>query len=45
MQIPLAVMGCITGVTVLYVAATLALVGMQPYSLISTSSGFPEAFR
>jgi APA family basic amino acid/polyamine antiporter len=38
-------MGCISGVTVLYVLATLALVGMQPYGLISTSSGFSEAFR
>lgn len=44
-NIPLAVMGTISVVTVLYVLASLALVGMQPYHDINPSSGFPEAFR
>lgn len=44
-NIPLAVMGTISVVTVLYVLAALALVGMQPFAEISPSSGFAEAFR
>jgi len=44
-NIPLAVMGTISVVTVLYVLAALALVGMQPFADISPSSGFAEAFR
>jgi amino acid transporter len=43
-QIPLAVMGSIGAVTVVYILASLALVSMQPYNLISRSSGFSEAF-
>ena len=31
-------------VTVLYVVAAIALVGMQPYYEISPESGFPNAF-
>jgi amino acid transporter len=37
--------GTISGVTVVYVLASWALVGMIPYSLIDPSSGFSEAFR
>lgn len=44
-NIPRAVMGTIGIVTVLYFVAALALVGMQNFSEISTSSGFAEAFR
>ena len=43
-SIPLAVMGTISVVTVLYILASLALVGMQPFADISPSSGFAEAF-
>jgi len=38
-------MGTIGGVTLLYVFAAWALVGMQPYSQISAAAGFSEAFR
>lgn len=43
-QIPLAVLGCIFGVTVLYILAALALVGMVP-SLEDPEAGFSEAFK
>lgn len=38
-------MGTIGGVTLLYVFAAWALVGMQPYQAISPAAGFSEAFR
>ena len=44
-NMPRAVMLVIAFVTVLYMAAAVALVGMQPYDTISTTSGFPEAFK
>ena len=41
---PYAVFGTITMSTVLYILASLALVGMQTYHNIDTDSGFSEAF-
>lgn len=43
-NLPRAVLLTIGIVTALTVFASLALVGMQPYTEISTTSGFPEAF-
>mmetsp|Transcript_36566 Transcript_36566/g.43686 ORF Transcript_36566/g.43686 Transcript_36566/m.43686 type:complete len:423 (-) Transcript_36566:444-1712(-) len=44
-NIPKAIMLTLATVTVLYIFATLALVGMQPYQDISDISGFPMAFQ
>lgn len=44
-NLPRAVMGTISFVTVLYVVAALGLVGMVPYNKISVSSGFPDGFH
>ena len=44
-NLPRAVMGTILLVTVLYVLAAFALVGMVPYDEISVTSGFPDGFR
>ena len=44
-SVPRAVMLTIMGAAVLYVMATSALTGMQPYLEISDSSGFPDAFH
>ncbi len=44
-NLPRAVMGTILLVTVLYVLAAFALVGMVPYEDISVTSGFPDGFR
>mmetsp|Transcript_35565 Transcript_35565/g.106147 ORF Transcript_35565/g.106147 Transcript_35565/m.106147 type:complete len:597 (-) Transcript_35565:68-1858(-) len=44
-DMPRAVLLTIACVTALYVLAALALTGMQPYTDIDPSSGFPEAFR
>jgi basic amino acid/polyamine antiporter, APA family len=44
-NLPRAILWVLTGVTVLYMTATLALTGMQPYADISPVSGFPSAFR
>jgi len=38
-------MGTILSVAVLYVFAATALTAMQPYSLISGTSGFADAFQ
>jgi APA family basic amino acid/polyamine antiporter len=43
--VPKAVMLTIVGVAVLYFFASTALTGMQPYSEISESSGFADAFH
>ena len=44
-NLPRAVMGTILIVTVLYVLAAIALVGMVPYNDISVTSGFPDGFH
>ena len=44
-NLPRAVMGTILIVTVLYVLAAIALVGMVPYEEVSVMSGFPDGFR
>lgn len=44
-NVPRAVMLTILGAATLYVFATTALTGMQPYPEISESSGFPDAFH
>ncbi|KAL7543121.1 hypothetical protein ACHAXR_012545 [Thalassiosira sp. AJA248-18] len=44
-NLPLSIMITLVTVTTLYVAAAIALVGMQNYSDISPESGFPEAFK
>ncbi len=44
-NLPRAVMGTISLVTVFYVIAAIGLVGMVPYQYISETSGFPEGFR
>jgi APA family basic amino acid/polyamine antiporter len=43
-NLPRAIVATIVGVAVVYVLATLALTGMQPYTDISPVSGFPSAF-
>jgi APA family basic amino acid/polyamine antiporter len=43
-NLPIAILMTLSGVVVLYVNATLALTGMQPYDDISPVSGFPHAF-
>mmetsp|Transcript_21433 Transcript_21433/g.24357 ORF Transcript_21433/g.24357 Transcript_21433/m.24357 type:complete len:576 (-) Transcript_21433:192-1919(-) len=43
-NLPRAVMGSITLVTVLYVIAAIGLTGMVPYEDISVTSGFPDGF-
>jgi amino acid transporter len=44
-NLPRAILWVLAGVTMLYITATLALTGMQPYGDISPVSGFPSAFR
>ncbi|GFH47395.1 hypothetical protein CTEN210_03870 [Chaetoceros tenuissimus] len=44
-NMPLSIVYTLGIVTVLYVAAALALTGMQPYEEISDVSGFPAAFH
>jgi amino acid transporter len=44
-NMPRAVMGSISIVTVLYVIAAIGLVGMVPYDSISVTSGFPDGFE
>ena len=44
-NMPLSIVYTLGIVTTLYVAAALALTGMQPYQDISDVSGFPMAFR
>lgn len=44
-NLPRAILGVLSGCTVLYVVATLALTGMIPYDQISPVSGFPDGFR
>jgi len=44
-NVPRAIVLTLACVTVLYVLATFALVGMQPYQEISDVSGFPMAFQ
>ena len=43
-DLPRAVMGTLVIVTVCYILGAVALTGMMPYSEISPTSGFPEAF-
>ena len=43
-NVPNAVMQTLLVVTLSYILATLALVGMVPYKDISETSGFPNAF-
>lgn len=43
-NLPIAILCTLLGVLALYITATLALTGMQPYAEISPISGFPEAF-
>jgi amino acid transporter len=43
-DLPRAVLGTLTIVTVCYVLAACALTGMLPYNEISSTSGFPDAF-
>jgi APA family basic amino acid/polyamine antiporter len=43
-DLPRAIMFTLLSVTVLYIVATLALTGMQPWEEISSVSGFPAAF-
>ena len=45
MNLPRSVMITLVLVTVLYIAAAVALTGMQHYTEISPESGFPEAFK
>jgi len=44
-NMPLSIVYTLGIVTLLYVAAALALTGMQPYTDISDVSGFPSAFQ
>jgi APA family basic amino acid/polyamine antiporter len=44
-DVPHAVMGTILSVAVLYFFASMSLTSMQPYSLISETSGFADAFQ
>ena len=44
-NVPLSIMITLGLVTSLYVAASLALVGMQNYTEISPQSGYPVAFH
>lgn len=44
-NLPRAILWVVTGVMALYMTATLALTGMQPFADISPVSGFPSAFR
>lgn len=44
-NLPLSIMITLVVVTTLYIAAAIALVGMQNYKDISPQSGFPEAFK
>ena len=44
-DLPRAIMGTISGVTVLYFIAAIILTGMAPFEEISSVSGFPAAFR
>ena len=44
-NLPRSVMITLVLVTVLYIAAAVALTGMQHYTEISPESGFPEAFK
>lgn len=43
-NLPLAVFGTIGVTTLLYVLASLALVGMVPYQDINSTDGFSDAF-
>jgi APA family basic amino acid/polyamine antiporter len=43
-DLPLSIMITLVGVTALYILATFALTGMQPWQEISSTSGFPAAF-
>ena len=43
-DVPRAVLGTLGIVSILYISAALALVGMVPYTNISPTSGFPDAF-
>jgi APA family basic amino acid/polyamine antiporter len=43
-NLPLAIITTLVAVTILYMVATLALTGMQPWESISPVSGFPSAF-
>jgi len=45
LNLPRSVMITLVLVTVLYIAAAVALTGMQHYTEISPESGFPEAFK
>lgn len=44
-NMPRAVLWTVSVVTLLYMAAAVALTGMQPYAEVSGESGFPDAFR
>jgi len=44
-DVPRAVMLTIGSVTVIYIMASFAMTGMEPYQNISDVSGFPEAFQ
>jgi len=44
-NMPRAVLGTIVIVTILYIFAAIALVGMVPYNEISVASGFPDGFE
>jgi amino acid transporter len=44
-DLPRAVLGTLTIVTICYVLAACALTGMVPYNEISPTSGFPDAFH
>lgn len=44
-NLPIAIVGVLIGVMLLYASATLFLTGMQYYTDISPVSGFPDAFR
>ena len=44
-NLPKAVLWVIAMVTVLYMTASISLIGMQPYQEISDTSGFPAAFQ
>jgi basic amino acid/polyamine antiporter, APA family len=44
-DLPRAVLGTLATVTVCYILAAVALTGMLPYTEISPTAGFPDAFR
>eukprot|EP00934_Nitzschia_sp_Nitz4_P009266 Nitzschia sp. Nitz4//scaffold326_size20077//545//1918//NITZ4_008708-RA/size20077-processed-gene-0.44-mRNA-1//-1//CDS//3329547918//9256//frame0 len=44
-NLPRAILGTLTGITLVYVLSALVLTGMLPYDEISSVSGFPDAFR